>query len=502
MDEGRKIERSQPAGRAAGEERRTPLDRNGAAGTEEGLNLLAYWWVVRRRYRTVLATFFSLLFVVLIGTLLLKPIYRAEALLEIAKEDPDIPTVGELFALGDVSPAHLETQYKILQSTSLARTVIEQLNLSKLPEFNPPSLWPWSKRKDSKLYGQNPAARSLAGIKPDRKTYQKTLENFMERLSVSPVRRSRLIQVSFESYDAELAARVVNTLTANFIEQDLEARSLAAQEAFEWLTGQLASAKARLEKSEEELQAYVRKNGLQFLDAESSSENIVNRRLSQLQAELASAERARHEKESFYGLVEAGDYGSLPRLYQNAVLEDLLTIQLAGLKRELAQLTATSSPEAPQVKRIQSQIDETEKLLARERERVIERITSDYRAAVRREELVGQAFEEEQVRARRISEKLVQYNILRREVETNKSLYTGLLGNLRRTAVSADWSASSIRIVDSAEPPWKPTRPRILLNLALAAVLGLGLGVGGAFLQEYAAGDSGRVELSDRIQSS
>ncbi len=439
----------------------------------------------------------------LIGTLILKPIYRAEALLEIAEEDPDIPTVGELFALRDVSPAHLETQYKILQSTSLARTVIEQLNLSKLPEFNPPSLWPWSKRKGSKLYGQNPAASSLAGIEPDRKTYQKTLENFMERLSVSPVRRSRLIQVSFESNDAELAARVVDTLTANFVEQDLEARSLAAQKALEWLSGQLVSVKARLEKSEKELQKYVRENGLLFFEAEKSDpENIINQRLRQLQAELTRAEADRYQEESLYRLVEAGDYGSLPRLYQNSVLEDLLTIQLAGLNRELEQLTATSPPDDPKVKRIQSQIEEIDSILARERERVVERITSDYRAAVRREDLVGQAFEEQQVRARRISEKLVQYNILKREVEINKSLYTGLLDNLRRTAVSVDWSASSIRIVDSAEPPWKPTRPRILLNLALAAVLGLGLGVGGAFLQEYAAGDSGRVELSDRIQSS
>ena len=139
----------------------------------------------------------------------------------------------------------------------------------------------------------------------------------------------------------------------------------------------------------------------------------------------------------------------------------------------------------PTVKQIRNQIEEIEAVLARERERGAQRITNDYLAAVGRENLLRQAFEEEQKRARQISEKLVQYNMLKREVETNKSLYVGLLGRLKQTVVSAELKFNNIRVVDAADPPGKPVRPRLMLNLALAGFLGLGLGIGGAFFREF-----------------
>ena len=78
----------------------------------------------------------------------------------------------------------------------------------------------------------------------------------------------------------------------------------------------------------------------------------------------------------------------------------------------------------------------------------------------------------------------MQYNILKREVDTNKQLYEGLLQRLKEAGVSASLKASNIRIVDSAEPPARPVKPRIALNLMVAAFLGLGLGVCAAFFQE------------------
>ncbi len=124
-------------------------------------------------------------------------------------------------------------------------------------------------------------------------------------------------------------------------------------------------------------------------------------------------------------------------------------------------------------------------MIERERRRAAERITNDYLAAVRRETLVRQAFEDQQKQANLIANRSVQYNILKREVETNKQLYEGLLQRLKEAGVSAGLKASNIRIVDAAEPPKKPAKPNLLLNLALAVVMGCGLGVGAAFLQEH-----------------
>ncbi len=162
-----------------------------------------------------------------------------------------------------------------------------------------------------------------------------------------------------------------------------------------------------------------------------------------------------------------------------------LTVRLAELKRQHAQLSTTFTPEYLTVKQIRNQIEEIEAVLARERERGAQRITNGHLAAVRRENLLRQAFEEEQDRARGISEKLVQYNILKREVETNKSLYVGLIGRLKQTVVSAEVKFSNNRIIDAAEPPARPAKPKWLLNLALAVFLGLGLGIGAAFFREF-----------------
>ena len=484
MDETNKTETYE--GVAITEERRPPALPTSyeSVEEEETIDLLAYWRVIRKRRRTILTIFVSLVAIVFVWTLMQKPVYRATALIEIERESPDVPTGQELFELqdADVSSSYLETQYKILGSITLARRVIVQLGLDKLEEFNPPSIWAWLGGEESQASGQG---NSSAAFQPGSKSYHKVLRNFEERLGVRPVRRSRLVEVSFESQDPELAARVANALVAVYVERTVEEREKAIQEVSEWVTRQLSGVKVRLAESEKGLQAYVRRSGLQFLDAESSSENIVDRRLRQLQAELTSAEAARHAKESLYRLVEAGDYGSLPRLYQNVILEDLLTIQVTGLRRELEQLATTSTPDSPQVKRLQSQIDEIESILARERERVVERVANDYRAAVGRESLVRQAFEGEQKRARQISDKLVQYNILKREVETNKSLYGGLLGRLKQTVVSAELKFSNIRIIDAAIPPDRPVRPRLVLNLALAVLLSLGLGIGAAFFREF-----------------
>jgi polysaccharide biosynthesis transport protein len=243
--------------------------------------------------------------------------------------------------------------------------------------------------------------------------------------------------------------------------------------------------KAQLEKSEDNLQQYARDNGLLFLETDKgSTENIVTQRLRELQEELTKAQTDRYEKESLYALLENGDFASLPGVFDNKLMQDL-TERLAELKREHSRLSAIFNPDYPQVKEIQSQIDETQEVLSTERERAAQAITNDYHAAVEREDLVQRAFQQQQTQAGIVAEKSVQYNILKREADTNKQLYEGLLERLKETGVSTSLKAANIRVVDPAVTPKLRVRPRILLNLSLALVFGLALGIGGAYLQEH-----------------
>src|SRR5258707_12066583 len=113
----------------------------------EALDLRSYGRILRKRLPAILVVFFILFTAILIATLKQKPVYRAQVLLEIQKENPDIPTIKELYELDAVSDACLRTQYSILASDSLARRAIGQLGLEALPEFNAP-MWCrfWQKR--------------------------------------------------------------------------------------------------------------------------------------------------------------------------------------------------------------------------------------------------------------------------------------------------------------------------------------------------------------------
>lgn len=447
---------------------------------QETPNFRAYARILRKRFRAVLIVFFILFSVVLIATLKKKRVYRAQTLLEIQKENPDIPTIQELYEIDSVSDAYLRSQYTILGSESLARRVIDQLGLDSLREFNSPKWWSWPPKKNAPA----PQVFATGPNRADREVYQRVLERFEDQLSINPINRSRLVAVQFDSQDPELAARVANSLAENYVEQNLEARWAATQKAADWLSQQLLGVKARLEKSEEQLQNYARINGLIFLETDKGpSLNVENQLIQQLQEEFTKAEAQRFEREALYRVVEAGDYESLTGISQNKVIQDL-TERLAELKREYARLSTTFNGDYPRVKEIQSQADEIAAAIQEQRKSAANQITNDYQAAVRREDLVRQALRAEQKNMDQTAGRAVQYNILKREVDTNKQLYEGLLQRLKEASVSASLKASNIRVVDVAEPPTKPVKPKIQLNLGVAAIFGLGLGICAAFFQE------------------
>jgi polysaccharide biosynthesis transport protein len=446
-------------------------------------DLFEYWRIVRKRKATILTVLFIVFTIALVGTLKQKPVFRARALVEIQKENPDVPTLQELFQVETISDAYLETQYKILKSENVARRVIDELGIDQLPEFKPAARSWFSGAKPEPPPAAATDLNGDTGKDPD--AYSDVLKKFDDRLSVDPVKRSRLVELSFESTDPALAARVVNSLASNYIEENLEARWQASEKASDWLSQQLMRMKAKLEKSEDELQKYSRETGLLFLATEKgTTENIVDQRLHDLQEELTKAQADRYQKESLYRLVQEGDFAALPGVFDDKLLQDL-SERLADLKRQRSQLSTTFNPDYPRVKEIQSQIDDAEANLTQDRERATRMITGEYRAAVSREDMLTAAFGDQQKAENDVAEKSVQYNILKRETDTNKQLYEGLLQKLKETGVSTSMRATNIRIVDPAQAPRKPVRPRVFLNLSLGLLVGLCLGTAMAFAQEH-----------------
>ncbi|MBZ5641126.1 MAG: polysaccharide biosynthesis tyrosine autokinase [Acidobacteriia bacterium] len=454
-----------------------------ASELEKPPDLLACWRVIRKRRWTVLLAFGVLFGIVFVGTLRQKPVYRAKVLIEIDKENPGLVTAQEVFQLDEVTDTYLETQYKVLNSDDLAQRVIAQLRLDQVPEFRPAAHgWLWNSIRGG--------VRSVSGLGnhppgPTADLQEAVLEHFQRGLGVKPIRRSRAVEIDFDSLDPNLSANIVNAMASGYMQKNLEARYDATQRTSDWLSLQLADLKSKLEKSEDAMQQYAAGNGLLVLDTgNGSAESITDQSLRELQQELNHAQDARYEKESVYGLIQAGDFGSLPGVQNNKLLQDLST-RLADLQRERAQLTVTFTEDYPRVRQIQSQIAEIQAALDRERGRAAREIGNEYSAAVQQEKLLQQALAEKKQEANQVAEKSVQYGILRRDVDTNKNLYDGLLQRLKEAGVSAGLNASNIRVVDPGMPSYQPAAPKIALNLGLASVLGIALGVCAAFFQEH-----------------
>ena len=455
-----------------------PMEMMGEDGSQ---SLLDYWRVIQKRRWTIVSILLLVVFTVMIGTLKQRPVYRATTVLQIDRESPNILSFqGFVTEMNPYDYSYLETAYQVLQSRSLAFRVINKLNLAEnsnlsAKEASSPSwwssLWPGSAK-------QVPPPSPEEELDPK---YSAAIDSFLANLQINPVRRSQLVEISYESFDPTESSRIANTLASNYIDMNLEAKWDATQKASDWLSQQLVGLKGKLEKSEEDLQSYAKANSILFLDEKHS---MNSQKLQQLQAEGTKAQGELIQKESVYNQFRTGNVASVPGIFENKLYQDL-TLKLSELRQEYSELSATFTPEYPRVKRLKSQIDEVAATLERERNAFARRVEDDYKAAANRTRLLDQAIAQQTRDFNQIAEKSIQYNILKREADTNKQLYDGLLQRLKEASVSAGLRASNVRVVDPAEAPRSPFKPRVMLNLALALLFGLSFGVGMAFVQEY-----------------
>jgi polysaccharide biosynthesis transport protein len=442
-------------------------------------SLLMYWVILRKRCWTIVTLSLLVVGTVMIATLKQRPVYRSTTVLQIDRESPNILSFqGFVSEVNPYDNSYLETAYRIVQSRSLAARVIAKLNLENSEELVGPDtkspfsgLWPRSSK---------PAKELTPEEQLDPK-FSTAIDSFLTRLSVTPIRRSQLVELSYDSTDPALSARVANTIASNYIEMNLEAKWDATQKASDWLSQQLVGLKAKLEKSEEELQEYAKKNSILFVDEKQS---MNSQKLQQLQAEATKAQAELIQKESLYNEIRMSDFSSIPGVFDNKLYQDL-TLKLSELRQQYTELSSTFTPEYPRVKRLKSQIDEVTATLEKQRGSFARGAQDGYRAAANRSRLLEQAVLLQTNEFNKLAEKSIQYNILKREADTNKQLYDGLLQRLKEASVSAGMRASNVRVVDQAEVPRYPAKPRKLLNFALSLLFGLCLGVSMAFVQEY-----------------
>ena len=248
-----------------------------------------------------------------------------------------------------------------------------------------------------------------------------------------------------------------------------------------WLAGQLDELKIRVEKSEDARLLYERNNEIWTVD---EKQDITTQKLSDLNKELTSAQADRIHRESQYQLARTGSLDAMPAVRDSQAIQELLHRE-TDLQTQYTEALSQFGPKYPKVMRLEAQVRDLNTLILREKQNIVARIELEYRAARQRETLLTQALEKQKLEANELAQKLVQFNILKREAETNKQLYEGLLQKLKEATISAGLRSSNVRVVDPALVPPSPARPNRTRNILLAFLVGLVGGVGLAFLREY-----------------
>jgi len=213
-------------------------------------------------------------------------------------------------------------------------------------------------------------------------------------------------------------------------------------------------------------------------------QNTATDQLVRLQEEYNRQQADLVNKKSYFDLIEEGDGDVLPQIQSNPLIADLST-KLADQEKEESRLRVTYGPEWPARKQIVSQIETINKRIRAEKDRIISTAKAEYTASDKRERSYYYDLETQRKKVEELNQDFIQYNILKREADSNKLLYDSLLQKQKEASVSASLRASNIRVVDPAEVPDRPIKPRKTLNLALGSLLGLLVGVGLAFFQEY-----------------
>ncbi len=431
--------------------------------------LLEYFDIIRRHQGTLILIAFLGFLASILLTLPQTPIYQARASLEIQSINEDFLNMREMSPTanggGSYPPQYdLQTQAKILQSESVLERVIAKLHLEE-------------KLLQEKDRGRLSAWRNALGLpawKSDSPR-EEVLRLVTKNLKVSTEASTRLVEILYDSKDPQLAADFLNALTTEFIQQNIEARWKTTQQTGDWLTHQMEDVRIKLEKSEDQLQSYAHSTGLLFTSEKVGTQliegNVAEDKLRQLQEELSKAHGERVTKQSVYELVSSAPPESLPEVLDDKTLEDY-QVKLTDLRRQLAELSAALTLAHPAVKKVQAQVTSLELALSTERAAVVQRIRNEYQSAYRRENLLTANYSSQ---ARLVSEQAAEvahYNILKSDVDTNRQLYDSMLHNVQEAGMTSALRASNIRVVDSAVPPTRPYKPRIILNAALGLLAG------------------------------
>lgn len=455
-----------------------PAAYRGEPSGERRFDLMAYWRFLWKHRLIFALSIMAALALGVAATLMTTPVYVARMTLEIERASAKVVNLQEVTPREEFGSGleFYQTQYGLLRSRALAERVVDALNLTQSQAF---------------LHANGlDVAKPGAKIDPTRRRAalrEAVIGRAAAGLSVNPVRGSRLVQLSYQSTSPALAAELANAFAENYIAMNLERKFESSAYARDFLEKQIAQVKAKLEESERQSVAYAVQQQIINLGENGRSagagvESLAETNLSALNAAYAAATAARIAAEQKWRQSQTAGLG-VSQVLQSATVQEL-SKQKAKLEADYQDNLRIYKSDYPAMIRLRAQIDELDRQIQGEAERVRQSLYVDYAAALSQEKALAGKVGSLKSDVLDLRERSIHYNFLQRELDTNRTIYDGLLQRYKEVGVTAGVATNNVSVVDRAQPPRAPSKPRPLINLALALLLGLACGGVLAFAAE------------------
>ena len=400
------------------------------------------------------------------------PIFEARTSLDIQALNSDFMNMRDVSATGGEtgasSESYVQTQIKLLQSSTLLDRTVERLKAEPHPEtLDRDDLISRFRRIFHLSHGGD-------------LSYNELVDDAAKRIKVKPLGMTRLVEVTCDSYDPEFSARFCNRLVAEFKALDLETRANEAQKTSEWLTRQVADVREKAEDAQKSLEAATGGDGLVLSQ---TSSNVGEDRLRQLQGELVHAQAERMDREAQARIAATANPDTIAAVRDSPTYREEQQ-KLSDLNAQIAAKVPPLTEENPQVIHLRSQIREVETDMAAERASILARVRNDFDSARHHEDLLTASYATLQGSVSSEMSKTARVNLLRKEVEGEQQLYQTLLQRAKEAGFASALQASTIRVVDRATPQKIPVSPRRGTAAGVGVLLGSMCGLGFAFFKD------------------
>ncbi len=466
---------------------------------EQEVHLKDYLRVLQRRKYIILLIFIISMPLIVIRAFSGDPMYGATAKLLIERDTtPSFITDARMIH----NPGFLTTQTQVIKSRKVARQVVEKLNLDEtyrryLPELEPDlSLFDkvinWAQKLVAvsvRLAGlgdeESRSDTELTEAEEKEQRIQALVKMISEGITVESDRDGgNVVKVSFMSSNPDLAADIVNTVAAAYKGFLLEMRTESTAETLEWLKDKAAMQQEKLQASERQLQQYKKEQDIYTVDDE---EAMYPQRIAELSRRLTRAQAEVGELESLYqeiNRISLSEALNLPAVTESETVRDLRR-KVIEQDQEIERLSKSIGEKHPRMIRARDDLEALRQKLNQEIRGVIQSIKNKYELAREKADSIEALLEENKQKASLMSDKLIQYEILKRDVDVNSLLYDRMLRRIKEFDVTDASQPIDVWVVEEATVPEYPLNKRPKRTLMLGLVMSLMLGVGLAFFLEY-----------------